>query len=216
MSVLSAVQDPVLEVTGVPAADILRRCAQMRSRQGLAPAERAELVVPVVTETDGRTSWRLVDFGEGTDAEFVHAAHRAILGRPPYDAEMLRRTADLRAGRSRMEILARLALSPEGRRVGRPAVGGVFLPALTATGRGVDRVMRHRLVGVWVRRSAPHIGRATGQGMGMARRTWRVACAVPVLGGLLQSAAVLPRLARLQREVEELRREIQALRQDRR
>jgi hypothetical protein len=208
--------DPVLAVTGVAAADILRRCAEARIRLAGGVPIAAEPPRDEERLEITRTTWRLVDFGEGPDLEFVHAAHRAILGRPPYEPEIARRLADLRGGRSRMEILARLALSPEGRRIGQPKVAGLVLPILVGAGRGYDRLASHPRVGDWFSRSRPHVGRVSGRGIGMARQAWLTLCTVPVLGGLLESIGVLPKLGRLQREVEELKREVQALRQDRR
>jgi hypothetical protein len=120
--------DPILEVTGIPAAEILDRCAELRAT-GMSTAGR----------TSSPPSWTLADFSNVSDAEFVRAAHVVLLGRLPGQAAAARRAAELQAGRSRLEILVRLALSPEGRRRRHQRVSGLPLRFLVLTGRGIER-----------------------------------------------------------------------------
>lgn len=137
-----AESDPILEVTGLSAADILKRCDQIRRHD--RPARLFSLGRPVVTAKplsvpDG---WRLLDFADLGDDDFVRQAHRVLLGRSPSPAETSRRLRELRE-RSRMELIVRLALSPEGRRRREAEVRGFGLPALVRVGRAVEAANRH-------------------------------------------------------------------------
>ncbi len=202
--------DPVLEVTGIAAAEILRRCAARRAGGEGAPV----CIIPPVPriempEPPERDAWRLLDLSEGSDAEFVVAAHLALLGRRPYEPEFARRMRELAAGRTRLEIIGRLALSREGRRTPRPAVSGLALPVLVGVAQGGDRVLRL---------AAPALGQASrvwrplqAQGLARARRIYGVTLRIPVLGGLTETLVVLTRLKRLRREVMELRAEVERL-----
>jgi hypothetical protein len=69
----------------------------------------------------------------------VVSAHVAVLGRPPSDPEFNRRLREVRGGKTRLEIIGRLALSREGRSTKRPRVAGVALPALLRFARLADR-----------------------------------------------------------------------------
>jgi FkbM family methyltransferase len=122
--------DPIFEVTGVPAAEILDRCAELRAT-GTSAAQ-----------TTAEPTWSLSDFTGVSDTEFVRAAHVILLGRLPGQAAATRRAAELEAGRSRFEILVRLALSPEGRRRHHQRVSGPAMRSLVATGRGIERAAR--------------------------------------------------------------------------
>lgn len=88
----------------------------------------------------GQKAWRLADFADLRTGEFVMAAHLILLGRAPYPEEMTRRTRELAAGRTRLELIARLLCSPEGRTVRERDLGGVGLPLLAGLGRALDRV----------------------------------------------------------------------------
>ncbi|MBX6747186.1 MAG: hypothetical protein IRY87_34590 [Acetobacteraceae bacterium] len=205
--------DPILEVTGVPAADILRRCAAQRTDGGTAvpvatvvPVATAPIEMPDLPERD---AWRLIDLSEGSNAEFVVAAHLALLGRRPYEREFARRLGELSAGRTRLEVIGRLALSREGRRTPRPPVAGLALPMLVMLARGGDRILRLVM---------PVLGRASRiwrpirmRGLERARRIYGATLRIPVLGGLTETLVVLTRLRRLRREVMELRAEIERL-----
>jgi len=128
--------DPVFEVTGVTAAEILRRCGSLQGRRTSATP----------------TTWTLSDFTTVSDADFVRAAHVILLNRLPGEAAERRRAAELQAGRSRLELLVRLALSPEGRRQRHPRVSGVTLRLLVATGHGIELVAKAPVLGTVVRR----------------------------------------------------------------
>jgi hypothetical protein len=82
---------------------------------------------------------RFADLRAATDEDFVVSAHVAILGRPPYDPEFNRRLREVKGGKTRLEIIGRLALSRDGRRAKRPRVAGVALPALLRLARLADR-----------------------------------------------------------------------------
>jgi hypothetical protein len=69
----------------------------------------------------------------------VVLAHVAILGRPPYDPEFNRRLREVQGGKTKLEIIGRLALSRDGRRAKRPRVAGVALPSLLRLARLADR-----------------------------------------------------------------------------
>ena len=73
-------QDPILEVAGVSAFDILLRCDEIR--RGGRPAGRRQL--RRVTAANSR---RLLDFADLSDEDFVREAHRLLLGRGASSAE---------------------------------------------------------------------------------------------------------------------------------
>ena len=188
---LTASPDAVLEVTGVAATEILRRCEAVRAgRTGSADGvPRTSLVAD---ETGMR--WRLVDFADCSDDDFVRTAHLVLLGRRPSDAEAARRMAELRNGSSRLDVLVRLALSPEGRVARHADVSGVGLPLLFAIGRGAERAAQvpalDRAVR-WIERAGrqamtPHAG---------ARRNTNRLIGVALLGGA--AIAVARRRGRL-------------------
>jgi len=175
--------DPILEVTGVAANEILRRCAALR-----AAAERdgmARWGVSPVEGNAGRTTWRLVDFADVSDADFVQAAHVVLLGRLPGNAEAKRRTADLHAGCSRFEIVVRLALSPEGRRLRDRKVSGIALPAIVAAGRGIEHAAGTWVFGAVVRRMEQALRQTFRADHGRTRSARRL-----VPAGLLAGATV--------------------------
>lgn len=220
--------DAVREVTGVPAADILRRVSDRRRGAMLAaraPAPETlpplHIEMPVLPE---RAAWRLVDLRGGSDAEFVAAAHLALLGRPPYDAELARRVREISGGRTRLGIIARLALSREGRGGARPRVAGIALPALVRMARSVDRVPQLSALLSRASGSGQVTPRAGGggtpapvaDGAGGVRRAYGAVRRVPLLGGIAETLVVLARLRALQREVRELRAEVEKLKADRR
>jgi hypothetical protein len=135
--------DWIGEVCGIAAADILLRCAQiraMRSRSSTA----TQLARPDVTMADvgGGTRWRLLDFGDGSREEFIDAVHLVLLRRKPYANEAGRRIAQLRSGRTRLEIILRLATSAEGRRLKQPSVAGFGFPVLLRVIRGLEYMAR--------------------------------------------------------------------------
>jgi hypothetical protein len=87
---------------------------------------------------------RLVDFADLPDSEFVAAAHLALLGRPPSTQEAKRRMSDLTAGMTRIEVIARLVFSQEGRRMRHRDVGGLTLPVLGGLARLLERFAARR------------------------------------------------------------------------
>ncbi len=135
--------DPVEAVTGVPRGAILERCVARRaglpspfvlpSSTASSPASR-----PLSVRVD-RDGVSFADLRAASDEDFVVRAHVAILGRPPYDPEFNRRLGEVQGGKTRLEIIGRLALSKDGRRAKRPRVAGVALPALLRLVRLADR-----------------------------------------------------------------------------
>jgi hypothetical protein len=209
--------DPVREACGVAAGDILRRCGIAHAAPGGAAHGIAGVASPPVgAGAAPGQRWRLLDLAEGPPEAFVRAAYAAILDRPAAEPEVARRVGELRLGRSRIELVARLALCPEGRRVAAPPVAGLGLPALVAAGRTWERALAHPRIGGVLGRSTRPARQVAGRTLRGARLGWRLICAVPVLGGLLESLAALPRLGRLQREVTALRAELDALRREQR
>jgi hypothetical protein len=215
--------DPVREACGVAAGDILRRCGIARGAPGNAAHDSnaahdngAVAPAPVAAAAAAGQRWRLLDLADGPPEAFVRAAYAAILDRPAADPEVARRVGELRMGRSRIELVARLALCPEGRRVAAPPVAGLGLPALVAAGRTWERALAHPRIGGTLGRSTGPARQMAGHTLRGARRGWRLLCAVPVLGGLLESLAALPRLGRMRREVTALRAELDALRREQR
>lgn len=143
--------DAVFEVTGVTASEILRRCAMLRAaRAGGGPVPRPGWPFAVNAE---RPTWRLVDFADGSEVEFVWAAYASLLCRVPSEAETTERVGDLRAGCSRFQIAMRLALSPEGRAARNRRVSGIALPAIVAAGRALDLATRVRPLGTALMRA---------------------------------------------------------------
>ena len=135
--------DLIQEVCGVSAADILLRCEQiraMRSRPIAVPQQATSHAG--MPSMNGATRWRLLDLGDGSREEFIDAAHLALLRRKPYADEAMRRIGQLRAGHTRLEIILRLALSAEGRRLEQHYVAGVGLPALLRIVRGLEYLAR--------------------------------------------------------------------------
>jgi hypothetical protein len=154
--------DLILEVTGVSASEILRRCASLRvARAGGRPIPNSG---PRLVTQSGRTTWRLIDFAEGSDEEFVHVAYASLLCRLPSNAELTRRTADLRAGSSRFDVLVRLTLSPEGRRARDRRVSGFALPTFVAAGRAIELASRVRAVLAPLKSVDRRIGRTVHRG----------------------------------------------------
>ena len=133
--------DPVEAVTGVARGAILDRCVQRRAGLPVSPfapppPEAARRPPPVRVDPNGV---RFADLRAAGDEDFVVSAHVAILGRPPYDPEFNRRLREVQGGKTRLEIIGRLALSHDGRRTRRPRVAGVALPALLRLARLADR-----------------------------------------------------------------------------
>ncbi len=140
--------DPIFDVAGISSADILRRCDEIRRRGGSGE----NLAHARVDGHAAPNDWRLLDFADLPDEDFVREAHRVLLARSPSRGEADRRLRELR-NRSRMEIVVRLALSPEGRRANRPRVRGVGLPALAATARAIEAAEASPLLGQAARNS---------------------------------------------------------------
>jgi hypothetical protein len=139
--------DPVFEVTGIAAAEILRRCREIRGSDGSFAGRLSFQRAVSRMRTPAHQGRRLLDFADVGDADFVRDAHRVLLGRSASPADLDRRLRELGAGSSRMEIVVRLALCPEGRRARRPPVRGVGLPALAVTGAAIEVLKGNPLVG---------------------------------------------------------------------
>ncbi len=140
---MRAAGDPVEAVTGVPRQAVLDRCAARRAGLPVSPfappaPEAVRRAPPVRVDPNGV---RFADLRAAADEDFVVSAHVAILGRPPYDPEFNRRLREVRGGKTRLEIIGRLALSREGRRTKRPRAAGVALPALLRFARLADRAL---------------------------------------------------------------------------
>ena len=140
---MTTARDPVEAVTGVGRGAILDRCAARRaglpvSPFALPPPAAAARRPPVRVDPNGV---RFADLRAAGDEDFVVSAHVAILGRPPYDPEFNRRLREVQGGKTRLEIIGRLALSREGRGTKRPRVAGVALPALLRFARLADRAL---------------------------------------------------------------------------
>jgi hypothetical protein len=75
---------------------------------------------------------------------------------------MERRRRELRTHASRMEIIVRLALSPEGRHAVSPRVGGIGLPALATLGAAIEAA-----------NASPLFSRATHTGERIGRAAFR-------------------------------------------
>jgi hypothetical protein len=166
--------DPVFEVTGVAAAEVVRRCVQTRGSHGSAPRRAIRQRVPTA-RVSARSGWRLLDFADLGDGDFVRDAHRVLLGRGASPADVDRRLGELRAGSSRLEIVVRLALCPEGRRAARPPVRGIGLPALAATARLTEAL-----------KASPLLGASAGRGERAARSA--LARPIPVWPATLLAA----------------------------
>lgn len=192
--------DPVLEVTGVPAAELLRRVQDVREGRG------PDLVRPAARGPERIRHHRLVDFGDGTDEDFVEAVHLVLLGRRPTEPEVVRRLDSLRAGRSRFELVVRLALCQEGRRRADVLpVRGLGLPAIAVLARAYDIADRSQVLGGATRRAHPLVVRTV-----VGVRTTPPALRRLVRTGALLagSAAVLARGRGLQTEVRRLRAQL--------
>lgn len=197
------VGDPVLEVTGVPAAVVLGRIA----------ARRRGITVPTHSATAGsHPARRLADFGDGTNEQFVRDVHQLLLGRSPTDGERERRLSELAAGATRLELIVRLALCEEGRLPRGRTVGGVGLPALLAAGRSVERASQRpalsavsgRVVSVVRCATSPRGRRATR----LLVKGGVVVAGVTVIGSRRRRART--RVAELSAQVERLQSRLAA------
>lgn len=130
--------DAIEEVCGISAAEILRRCREIRALRmhGAVPA-KAALASLELSNPDANRSWSLMEFGDGPREAFVEAAYFALLGRQPDAQELSARLAQMGAGRTRLGILLRLALSAEGRQAQQPRVRGSSLRMLLRSARGL-------------------------------------------------------------------------------
>ncbi|EWY41506.1 hypothetical protein N825_27800 [Skermanella stibiiresistens SB22] len=81
----------------------------------------------------GSPEYHLNDLQAFHDAEFVVNAFYAVLRRAPYANEFRRRLDELRGGMSKVELVGRLRMSPEGRRVGT-RIDGLMLPLAVQLG----------------------------------------------------------------------------------
>ena len=135
-------QDPILDIAGVSAVEILTRCEEIR-HGGRA---RGSVVRRHAAVTAPPAGWRLLDLADLSDADFVWEAHHLLLGRSPSPAEADRRLGDLSHRSSRMETIVRLALSPEGRRGSHLPTVGVGLPALAAAAGAIEAAKANPLL----------------------------------------------------------------------
>jgi hypothetical protein len=137
-------KDPIFEVTGVSSADILRRCREIRG-SGSVRWSGSPTWGAGASRRPAHGSPRLLDFADLRPEDFVRETHRVLLGRSASPADLDRRLGELGAGRTRMEIIMRLSLCPEGRRARRPRARGVALPALDIAGAAIERLSASRL-----------------------------------------------------------------------
>lgn len=126
-------QDPILEVTGVSAVEILNRCTRIRAANVETPRLRTLLKDELVSNHGKKKSWKLSQFSKGNNEEFVRLAYIALFGRPATEKEITKRIRQLSSG-TRLGILARLLSSPESRRY-NPKVRGVMLKSLKKLSR---------------------------------------------------------------------------------
>ena len=160
--------DAIFEVTGVPASEILRRCAALRAaRTSGDPTLWAGW--PFAANAQ-RPTWRLLDFADGPEEEFVRAAYASLLCRDPSDAESTLRIAALRAGYSRFQVVVRLALSSEGRHARDQPVSGIALPALVVAGRAIERVVRVPVLGPALRRAKLKVSQTSHTNRAVSRK----------------------------------------------
>ena len=151
---MSDADDPIAQVCGVPAAEMLTRAGRatppsllpaltMPPPPAAAPptAGPAEAAPPTLVPPRPAV-WSLLDLGDGTREAFVQAAHQAMLGRPAGEAEMALRLAQLNRGRTRLGILLRLAMSEEGRAVAAPPIRGPGLRAIHKLAPAIVAVAR--------------------------------------------------------------------------
>jgi hypothetical protein len=134
--------DPVLDVAGIAAAELIARIEQIRGGErpgvGRLPIRLhvgASLTVSAGLPVGGLC---LLDLADLSDADFVWQAHRVLLGRAPSSAEVDRRLGDLRTRSSRLGLVVRLGLSPEGRRAQRSETRGIGLPALALVAGAIE------------------------------------------------------------------------------
>jgi hypothetical protein len=162
--------DPILEVVGISKDEILRRCSEIR--RGARNGGRLRRPGATVGVTSG--GWRLLDFADLSDEDFVREAHRILLGRTASPFDLERRLRELRAGSSRMQIVVRLALSPEGRRAVHPRVRGIGLRTLLGVGQAIEAARTNVALGPAVTRSERTarrlFSRARSRGNGALRR----------------------------------------------
>jgi hypothetical protein len=158
LSEATSESDPIVEVVGVSAAEILRRCAAVRAAR--SEGNRLPSSGWVLATGSQRATWRLIDFADGADEEFIQAAYASLLCRLPSNGELTRRVGELRAGSSRFDVVLALMLSAEGRRArGRP-ISGIALPTLAAAGRAIEFARRVRPALAPVQRLKEQIDRA--------------------------------------------------------
>ena len=119
--------------------------ARTRPASTLRASYRAQPVVvdgevmPNPSIRIGEPAYHLKDLQVFHDAEFIVNAFYAVLRRAPYANEFHRRLDDRRGGMSKVELLGRLRMSPEGRRVG-VRINGLMLPLAVQLGYKVPAV----------------------------------------------------------------------------
>lgn len=171
------VSDPILIVTGVGSSEILQRCQEIRhdGRRGLVHIGGGE----------APGCFRLLDFADLPAEQFVQEAHRILLGREASQSDVARRVRELRGRSSRLEIVLRLALSPEGRHAIHPPVRGPGLRAVIAAAHAVEAAQGAPLIGDIVRTAEPAARALLFGRTGAVRIATRV-----VLGGAAGGAIV--------------------------
>lgn len=199
MQALATRDDPIFEVTGVPAAEILERCRQRRAvptggvvSNGGALADLASSPVP----KSRRRAWRLSQFSQGSNLEFVQLAHLALLNRPATSKEVTKRLRQLSSGKSRLGVIARLMRLPESCEQDLK-LRGVVLKALRAYARFSYKPVKIEPSGERAKPVA--IATTSGKDVSLAHE-------------ILSTFKAIPKIGRMQREIKQLKGEVRQLR----
>lgn len=202
--------DPVFQVTGVPAREVLARIAAVRVETTTADLLRCGPGAVFAAASPARV--RLLDLADGTNEDFVQRVHQVLLGRGATDPERQRRLAELAAGGSRMELVVRLALCEEGRRRRSHPVSGLGLPALIGLGHRVERLAGRPALAAWGDRVVPvarvAVSARARRTTGLALRAGAVAAGVTAASW--RRRRVQATIGALSQELELLRREVRA------
>lgn len=196
--------DPIREVAGVSAAEILARCARIRgvtagSSEGSAFHGFVLGRMTEVVEGSQQKVWRLSHFTDGSNEDFVRLAHVALLGRPATEKEIGKRLNQLSSGGTRLGILTRLLFSRECRKY-NPRVSGFLFLSLKNLARYGQKIGKKMPIGGTVRKSRS----------GIDLKELKVN-EVPVLESVVETLTSLSKVGRMQRDIAELKDEIRRL-----
>lgn len=216
---LAGRSDPIMNICGISAGQMLDRIAVRRYELEHGVSAGQPLAVRSgfanLALADSPHVWGFLDFSMPDDSEFVRQVHAGLLGRPPAPGEFDRRMRDIMHGATRLEIVLRIMLSPEGRRRRQPVRGGV-LRSMSMLGRILDHVRPQSALSGEAPIMVEYLPAAgtppPSARMGQLRNTYRLVRKIPLIGVVAECIVDLTHLRRLRYELIDLRTEVARLR----